>query len=98
VHGSAEILFLDVRALALRELGALASSPGAGTDDQCVTSCVDWYGNARPIFHRDRVFALLCYELVEGRLDDRSIRETRRVDMLDLVRAPRAGRPIWKAK
>jgi hypothetical protein len=98
VHGSAEILFLGVRDLALRELGALGSSAAAGTDDRCVTSCVDWYGNARPIFHRDRVFALLGYELVEGRVDDRTIRETRRIDMLDLVRAPSRGRPIWKAK
>jgi hypothetical protein len=96
VHGSAEILFLDVHDLALRELGALASSPDAGTDDRCVASCVDWYGNARPIFYRDRVFALLGYELVEGNLHDRGIRERRRIDMLDLVRAP--SRPIWKAK
>jgi hypothetical protein len=97
LHGSAEILFLNVRDLALREIGVLGSSPDAGTDDRCVTSCVDWYGNARPIFYGDRVFALLGYELVEGRIDDRGIRETGRVDMLDLVRAPSRARPIWKA-
>ena len=28
----------------------------------------DWYGNARPIFIGNRVFALMGYELVEGRL------------------------------
>ena len=27
-----------------------------------------WIGNARPIFLRNRVFALLGYELVEGRV------------------------------
>ena len=31
-------------------------------------SCVDWYGNARPIFLGDRVLALMGYEIVEGRL------------------------------
>ena len=40
------------------------------TEDQCIASCADWYGNARPIFYRGRVFALLGYELVEGRLGD----------------------------
>jgi len=40
---------------------------------------VDWYGNARPIFLRGRTFALLGYELVEGREDDGRIRELRRV-------------------
>jgi hypothetical protein len=40
---------------------------------------VDWYGNARPLFLRGRVFALLGYELVEGTLDDGRLRELRRV-------------------
>jgi hypothetical protein len=98
VHGSAEILYLNVQDLNFRELGALSSNPRAGTDDQCVTSCVDWYGNARPIFYRSRVFALLGYELVEGRLSDRGLSEVNRVDMLDLVRGPQRRGPIWKAK
>ena len=38
-------------------------------------SCVDWYGNARPIFLGGRVFALLGYELVEGRLSGSGPRE-----------------------
>jgi hypothetical protein len=29
---------------------------------------VDWYGNARPLFLGERIFALMGYELVEGRL------------------------------
>jgi hypothetical protein len=48
-------------------LGDLAS-PRARTDDGCKASCVDWYGNARPIFLGQRVLALMGYELVEGRL------------------------------
>jgi hypothetical protein len=43
--------------------------------DNCQPSCLDWYGNARPIFINERVFALLGYELVEGRVAPASIRE-----------------------
>ena len=49
-----------------------------GMDDGCKASCVDWYGNARPIFLRNRVFALLGYEIVEGRLERGAISEVRR--------------------
>jgi hypothetical protein len=41
---------------------------------------VDWYGNARPLFLRGRIFALLGYEIVEGTLTDGRMRETRRVN------------------
>ena len=34
-------------------------------DDGCQASCVDWYGNARPIFLPERMLALMGYELVE---------------------------------
>jgi hypothetical protein len=42
-------------------------------------SCVDWYGNTRPLFVRGRVFALLGYEIVEGAFAEDRIRETRRI-------------------
>jgi hypothetical protein len=48
-------------------------------DDKCHASCVDWYGNARPLFLRGRVFALLGYELVEGKLDQGRMVEVRRI-------------------
>jgi hypothetical protein len=47
---------------------------------------VDWYGNARPIFYRGRVFALLGYELIEGRIDGASIAEIGRTDFLGRLR------------
>lgn len=66
---SASVLFLRSRALSLTPVGELKSAPTTPTrDDHCQASCVDWYGNARPIFLGDRVFALLGYELVEGRM------------------------------
>jgi len=40
---------------------------------------VDWYGNARPLFVRGRIIALLGYELVEGNRQGDSITEVRRV-------------------
>lgn len=65
---SAAVLFLRSRSLGLQAVGELASRSGPGVADQCQASCVDWYGNARPIFLGERVIALLGYELVEGRL------------------------------
>jgi hypothetical protein len=76
---SASILFLRNEALRLEELGELDSQPDRASNDNCRASCVDWYGNARPLFVRGRVFALLGYEMVEGRIADNRIREVRRV-------------------
>lgn len=78
-HGSAAILFLRNEALRFRELGRLDSGAERVADDGCRASCVDWYGNARPLFLRGRVFALMGYELVEGSVADGRIREVRRV-------------------
>jgi hypothetical protein len=71
------MLFLRRSDRRLSEAGELAAASTAGSDadDGCQASCVDWYGNARPIFIGDRVFALLGYELVEGRGQSGRIRE-----------------------
>ncbi|MDN2669853.1 beta-propeller domain-containing protein [Janthinobacterium sp. SUN026] len=76
---SASVLYLRNSGLQLTELGALAARPGQPPDDGCRASCVDWYGNARPLFLQGRVFALLGYELVEGALKEGQIREVRRI-------------------
>ena len=78
-ESSAAILFLRNDSLQFREVGELGSQPERAVDDKCRASCVDWYGNARPLFLRGRVFALLGYEIVEGTLDDGRMREMRRV-------------------
>lgn len=67
--GQASVVFLGQRDGRFQPLGALQASADAVVADGCKASCVDWYGNARPIFIGERVFALLGYELVEGRLD-----------------------------
>jgi hypothetical protein len=76
---SAAILFLRNESLHFEEVGELAARPEKAVNDACRASCVDWYGNARPLFVRGRVLALLGYEIVEGTLDDNRMHELRRV-------------------
>jgi Beta propeller domain len=82
-QGAASVAYLRQRDLAFTVLGELNARGGAALDDQCKASCVDWYGNARPIFMGERIFALLGYELVEGALSAHSwgerIDERRRI-------------------
>lgn len=84
-EGGASVLYLRNRALRLSPLGMLDARRESEVDDGCRASCVDWYGNARPIFIGERVFALLGYELVEGALEGSRIRERRRVDFTPSV-------------
>ncbi|HRP12026.1 MAG TPA: beta-propeller domain-containing protein [Terricaulis sp.] len=75
-----DMLFLRRQSRALSDFGRLTATPSGRPDDGCQASCTDWYGNARPIFLRGRVFALMGYELVEGDESGDSIREVRRVN------------------
>jgi len=68
-QGAASVLILRNRDLRFTALGQLSGSEGGTRDDGCKASCVDWYGNARPIFLGERVLALLGYEIVEGRIE-----------------------------
>jgi hypothetical protein len=77
--GSASVLFLHNQDARFQPLGQLGAGANAAREDGCRASCVDWYGNARPLFPRGRILALLGYELVEGRLERGEIRELRRV-------------------
>jgi hypothetical protein len=88
-EGSASVLFLRNAGRQFSTLGTLAASAQPKANDNCKASCVDWYGNARPLFLRSRIFALLGYELVEGALEADGIREIRRADFtpLEPVRA-----------
>ena len=84
--GSAEVLYLDVDDLKFERRGTLKADAKAGRNDKCEVSCVDWYGNARPLFIGDRVLALLGYEVVEGEVDGDKLGERRRVNMLPALR------------
>lgn len=87
-ESSAATIFLRWSGDSFRPLGELDANADGVTDDHCAASCVDWYGNARPIFIGGRSFALMGYELVEGTLAAEAVRETGRVNF-----APVAYRP-----
>lgn len=80
------IFFLGRSNRQLSPAGQLDADDARATPDSCLASCTDWYGNARPIFYGTRVFALMGYELVEGRLVQGRMSETGRLDF-----APRTG-------
>ena len=61
-------------------MGELSAQSDKAVDDGCRASCVDWYGNSRPIFVRGRVLALLGYEIVEGDLKQGRMQELRRIN------------------
>lgn len=84
--GSA-VAFLRRDARRFSPAGELVANAESARDDACKASCVDWYGNARPIFLNDRLFALMGYELVEGRVAGGLVGERARLDF-----APTGGR------
>ena len=47
----------------------------------CEVSCIDWYGNSRPIFTGGRIFALSGTELVEGKIVGSKIAELQRLNL-----------------
>jgi hypothetical protein len=62
---------------------------------KCEVSCIDWYGNSRPIFTDGRVFALTGTEMIEGKLYGGQIEEVQRLNIarsaMALRNAPRAA-------
>ncbi len=81
LFGSAvSMLFLRRDDGQFSQAGELRAKVTGAVDDGCRASCVDWYGNARPIFLRTRTFALLGYELVEGRMENGRISEIGRTN------------------
>ena len=80
---SSDLSFLRVGSDAsLSSVGTLVGAKGDPHESYtCEVSCVDWYGNSRPIFTLDRLFALSGTSLVEGDVSERGVAEIRRVDL-----------------
>jgi len=77
---SARLTFLSVGAdLSLVERGALAAPTASVGGPECEVSCMDWYGNTRPIFLGDRTLGLFGNLVIEARLGADGMEETRRV-------------------
>ena len=51
----------------------------------CEVSCIDWYGNARPIFLGGKVYGLMATELVEAEVVEGQVSERRRVDLTGVI-------------
>lgn len=67
------------RWLKISPLGFLGGIPESAEGYTCEVSCIDWYGNARPIFVDGRIFALTGTELIEGTVQNNTIVETGRL-------------------
>ncbi|NQY14042.1 MAG: beta-propeller domain-containing protein [Henriciella sp.] len=80
---SSDISYLRVGTDAsLSSVGTLKGANGEpDASYECEVSCVDWYGNSRPIFTFGRTFALSGTSLVEGEVSDNGVQEIRRVDL-----------------
>jgi hypothetical protein len=91
------IAFLRHHGLGFTALGELAAAAASQQDDGCKASCVDWYGNARPIFLGSRVLALMGYDLVEGQVAgrgaDERIETRRSISFAPMARRWPGGRP-----
>lgn len=86
---SSDVSFLTVDgSVQIKSVGPLLASEADEHETyECEVSCVDWYGNSRPVFTDARVFALSGTELIEGEIVDGVIRERRRVNLTAPVRA-----------
>jgi len=75
-------LSVDKGALTLENLGPLrAREDSVHEDYECDVSCIDWYGNSRPVFTKGRVFALSGTELIEGQISGGRIFERQRLNL-----------------
>lgn len=85
VDAGASVLYVRRNGHEFASHGELFARDG-GAPDNCQASCVDWYGNSRPLFYNGRVLALLGYELVEGRSISGSFVESNRVHLMPTAR------------
>ncbi len=74
-RGRAAIAFFDMADFQTSLAGTIYAED---TDVPCEQSCIDWYGNARPEFWRDRIFALMGSEIVETQRVEGELVEARR--------------------
>lgn len=86
---SSDLTYLRLRAGRLTALGEITLSEAARQEApgyRCEVSCIDWYGNARPVFSEVGWFGLMGTELVRVRREQDQVLAGAR---LDLTRPPR---------
>ncbi|MFK8014453.1 MAG: hypothetical protein AB8G17_03275 [Gammaproteobacteria bacterium] len=69
--------------LQFRIMGELAGI--LNREDRCQVSCESFYGEARPLFMDDKIYALVGYELIQGYVSGGNVYEKHRVDALPLI-------------
>lgn len=79
--GASNIAFFDVSPTAELGLAGAVSSQAEERSDDCLTSCVDWYGNTRPIFLFERIYALMGSEIAQVSLGDGEATVVQRLEM-----------------
>ncbi|HTU13292.1 MAG TPA: beta-propeller domain-containing protein [Allosphingosinicella sp.] len=90
---SSELSFVAVSPdKTLSPAGQLSPQRRTRSDYRCEVSCVDWYGNSRPIFTGGRILALMGTDLVEGRLAGGQMGEIGRLDLTGAHGGSGAGR------
>jgi len=78
-HGLSNVAFIQ---LASNETFKLLGTAESGKDPSvCQSSCIDWYGNTRPIFLGNRLFALMGHEIAEVKLTADGVTPAGRVQM-----------------
>jgi hypothetical protein len=51
------------------------------SEEDCESSCYDWYGNTRPFFIGQRIFGLAGFTLIEAQLSGGMVGELQRIDI-----------------
>ncbi|MEP3224340.1 MAG: beta-propeller domain-containing protein [Parasphingorhabdus sp.] len=73
----------------LTDAGALAGQKEADIetheDYACEVSCIDWYGNSRPIFTGGRIFGLMGTALVEAKMINGKVKEVARLELTNPI-------------
>ncbi len=73
----------------LADAGALMALPQDAIKPNesysCDVSCIDWYGNSRPIFTGGRIFGLMGTALVEAKISNGRVGEVARIDLTEPV-------------
>lgn len=83
-HGLSNVAFMRVAADdSMKLLGSVESGKDTSI---CQSSCVDWYGNTRPIFLKNRMFALMGHEMAEIKLEGDALTQAARVQMFGTIR------------
>ncbi|MEO8880890.1 MAG: carboxypeptidase-like regulatory domain-containing protein [Gemmatimonadaceae bacterium] len=95
VRGSTEVVFLRTSARGFAKVGALRITRSTPEDDKSLSVPTgwydDWYGNARGMFVRERIFALIGYELIEGQVIGDRLIERQRINFM-----PNDDQAGWK--